>query len=191
MLKRIVLAMNIEVDDVNNKIRNGVNKWHEDNFIQFCMEDAYFLDIITKNLINYEYPKDVVDAFKRGNYKYVFESFKDQESYMKFFEEAFHDMNRFIFLKYEADTYLDRELTGHLVLPIAYSGNRPHVQHTYIGWVTPRSISHLTNHENLTEEAAHLFQEAYSNFLRKHKDEFDVFFDGATAEEVMEYIRSL
>jgi len=191
MLKRIVLAMNIEIDDVNNKIRNSVNPWYVDNFIQYCMEDAYFLDIITKNLIHHKYSKDIVDAFKSGNYKYVFESFKDQESYIKFFEEAFHDMNRFIFLKYEATTYLDKELNGLVVLPIAYSGNRPQVPHTYIGWVTPHSIDHLVTHENLSEEAANLFQESYSNFLRSHKDKFDVFFDGNSAEEIIEYMRSL
>ncbi len=191
MPNRVVLAMNIEIDDVNNKIRNNINNWHADNFIQFCMEDAYFIDIITKNLIKHDYPKSTIDAFKAGDYKSVFESFTDQESYMKFFEEALNDMNRFIFLKYESDTYLDRELTGHVVLPIAYSGNRPHIEHTYIGWVTPKSITHLTTHENLTEEAAHLFQDSYSNFLRSKKDEFDVFFDGSTAEEVLEYIRSL
>jgi hypothetical protein len=191
MLKRVVLAMNIEVDDVNNKIRNGVNNWHVDNFIQFCMEDAYFLDIITKNLIKHNYPKDVVEAFKSGDYKYVFESFKDESSYLKFFDEAFHDMNRFIFLKYEADTYLDRPLEGYVILPIAYSGNRPPVPHTYIGWVTPHNINHLLNHEHLTEEAAHLFQDSYSTFLRQRKDEFDVFFDGSSAEEVIEYIRTL
>jgi len=191
MLKRVVLAMNIEVDDVNNKIRNGLNNWHVDNFIQFCMEDAYFLDIITKNLISHDYSKDVVEAFKSGDYKYVFESFKDEQSYKMFFQEALHDMNRFIFLKYEADSYLDRSLEGYVVLPIAYSGNRPVVPHTYIGWVTPHSINHLLNHEHLTEEAAHLFQDSYSSFLRERKDEFDVFFDGSSAEEVMEYIRSL
>ena len=191
MLKRVVLAMNIEVDDVNNKIRNNINNWHADNFIQFCMEDAYFLDIITKNLIQHNYPKDIIEAFKSGDYKSVFESFKDQTSYMKFFEEAFYDMNRFIFLKYESDTFMNQELQGYVVLPIAYSGNRPHGPHTYIGWVTPRSINHLVTHENLTEDAAHLFQESYSNFLRQRKGEFDAFFDGSTAEEVMEYIRTL
>jgi hypothetical protein len=191
MLKRVVLAMNIEVDDVNNKIRNNINNWHTDNFIQFCMEDAYFLDIITKNLIQHNYTKDIIDAFKSGDYKSVFESFKDQTSYMKFFEEAFYDMNRFIFLKYESETFMNQGLQGYVVLPIAYSGNRPHVPHTYIGWVTPRSINHLVTHENLTEDAAHLFQESYSNFLRQRNGEFDAFFDGSTAEEVMEYIRTL
>lgn len=191
MLKRVVLAMNIEVDDVNNEIRNKINGWHVDNFIQFCMEDAYFIDIITKNLITNNYPKDIIEAFKSADYKRVFESFKDQDSYKKFFKEAFYDMNRFIFLKYESDTFIDKNLEGYVTLPIAYSGNRPSVPHTYIGWVTPRSIKHLVTHENLTEEAAHLFQESYSNFLRDHKDEFDVFFDGSTAEEVLEYIRSL
>jgi hypothetical protein len=191
MLKKVVLAMNIEIDDVNNAIRNKVNNWHADNFIQFCMEDAYFLDIVAKNLIQHEYPQDVIDAFKRGDYKYVFESLQDQDTYIKFFEEAFHDMNKFIFLKYESDVYIGRELEGHVVLPIAYSGNRPHVPHVYIGWVTPRSIHHLVTHENLSEESAHLFQESYSNFLRKHKDKFDVFFDGNSSEEVIAYIRSL
>lgn len=191
MLKRVVLAMNIEVDDANNTIRNGLNNWHVDNFIQFCMEDAYFIEIITKNLIQNNYSKDVVDAFKSGDYKYVFESFKDEASYLKFFDEALHDMNRFIFLKYEGDTYLDRELEGLCVLPIAYSGNRPQVPHTYIGWVTPHNINHLLTHEHLDEEAAHLFQRSYSTFLRQRKDEFDMFFDGSSAEEVMEYIRKL
>jgi len=191
MLKKVVLAMNIEVDDVNNTIRNNINSWHVDNFIQFCMEDAYFLDIVTKNLIRHKYPNATIEAFKAGDYKTVFESFKDQDSYIKFFEEAFYDMNKFIFLKYEADTYQAQPLQGYAVLPIAYSGNRPHVPHTYIGWVTPRSIKHLVTHENLNEEAAHLFQESYSNFLRNHKDKFDVFFDGSSAEEVLEYIRTL
>lgn len=191
MLKRVVLAMNIETYDANNKIRNTCNNWHVDNFVQFCMEDAYFLDIVTKNLIKHKYPKDVIDAFKAGNYKYVFESITDEASYIRFFEEAFDDMNRFIYLKYEADTYLDIDLADHVVLPIAYSGNRPHVDHIYIGWVTPLSVEHLIEHEKLTSEAAHLFQKSYSNLLRKHKDEFDVFFDGNSVEEVIGYIKSL
>lgn len=191
MLKKIVLAMNIEVDDINNTIRNRMNNRLVDSFIEFCMEDAYFLDIIVKNLIRYQYSEDVVNAFRSGDYKYVLESIKDEETYLKFFREALEDMNRFIFLKYEANSYLGHDLTGYAVLPIAYSGNRPQTEHVYIGWVTPHSTTHLLKHERLDLDNANLFQKSYSNFLRQHKDEFDVFFDGNSAEEVIEYMRSL
>ena len=182
--------MNVEVDEVND-IRNKMNNWAVDDFIQFCMEDALFHDIVAKNMQKYGYSKHVVDSFVNKDYKTVFESFDTREDLIEYFEKCFHDMNRIIYLKYEADTYKDLDLDGYAILPVAYSGTRPFTPHTYIGWVTRLDPTHLIEHENVVEHKALLFQEAYSDLLRKHKDEFDVFFDGATIDEVMEYIRTL
>ena len=190
MLKKVVIAMNVEVNEVND-IRNKMNNYAVDDFVQFCMEDALFHDIVKKNMQSHGYPKQIVTAFETKDYKTVFEWFDSHDSLIEYFEKCFYDMNRIIYLKYEATTYKDIDLEGFAILPVAYSATRPYTPHTYIGWVTPFDTTHLIEHENVNDDKARLFQEAYSDLLRKHKDEFDVFFDGAAIEEVMEYIRSL
>ncbi len=186
MLTKIVLVMNIEVDEIYT-LRNTLNSRLNDDFVQYCTEDSIVFNRMIANLKS-KYSKPLVDLFASHNYNDVITQFNDEEL-ITFFEVAFDKTNDLVYYRFEANTYSQYELSGTIVLPTAYDGLRPK-NAKYIGWVTPHNIKHLVEHEGLTEENASRVQNALSYILRKHKDEFDIFFDGSSVEEVMEYIRN-
>lgn len=188
MLNKIVLAMNIEVDEVY-EIRNQTNRGVNAEFIEFCIEDSYVRERALKNLITNKMSPDIIAAFKKLDLQTVFSSVPD-EQLVDFFEKMCYKLNDMIYTKFEANTYKHHDLSGTIVLPVVYSGNRPFTDHKYIGWITPYSIDHLLEHEKITEDVASKVQLRYAEMMRKHKDEFDVFFDGSSIEEVLEYINN-
>jgi hypothetical protein len=188
MPNKIVLAMNIEVNEVYN-IRNQTNGRLSNAFVEYCIEDSYVRERALKNLVANKIDRKVVEAFKVLDLQTVFSSVPDDEL-VDFFEKMCYKINDMIYTKFESDTFKHYDLRGTIVLPVVYSGNRPFTQHKYIGWVTPHSIDHLLEHEKITEEVATKVQLSYAELLRKHKDEFDVFFDGSPIEEVLEYINN-
>lgn len=186
MLTKIVLVMNIEVDEIYT-LRNTLNSRLNDEFVQYCTEDSIVFNKMIANLKS-KYPKALVDLFIAHNYNDVIGQLSSEEL-ITFFEIAFDKTNDLVYYRFEANSYSQYELSGKVVLPTAYDGLRPK-DALYIGWVTPHNIGHLVEHEGLTEENAAKVQIAMSTILRKHKDEFDMFFDGSSVEEVMEYIRN-
>jgi len=187
MLTKVVLAMNIEVDEIYT-LRNSINNRVNDDFVQYCTEDSIVFNKMIANLKT-RYPKPLVDSFVARDYDNVISQLTN-EDLITFFEIAFDKTNDLVYYRFEANTYSQYELSGKIVLPTAYDGLRPNGA-KYIGWVTPFSIEHLVQHEGLSEVNATRVQCAMSTILRDHKDEFDVFFDGSPVEEVMEYIRAL
>jgi hypothetical protein len=187
MLTKIVLVMNIEVEDIY-RIRNAINNPMTDEFVQYCAEDSIVFNKMIANLRN-TYPKPLVDDFVSHNYNAVLDQLNDDEL-VKFFEVAFDKTNDLVYYRFEASTYSMYELSGKIVLPTAYDGLRPK-DAVYIGWVTPHDIEHLIEHEGLTEHNANRVQNALSIILRKNKDDFDMFFDESPLEEVLEYIRNV
>lgn len=187
-MRKIVLVMNIEVDEVY-EIRNRTNRGVSNAFVEYCIEDSYIRERALKNLIaNHTDPK-IIEAFKALDLQTVFSLVPD-DKLVDFFEKICYKLNDMIYTKFESDTFKHYDLRGTIVLPVVYSGNRPFTEHKYIGWVTPYSIDHLLEHEKITEDVATKVQLSYAELLRKHKDEFDVFFDGSPIEEVLEYINN-
>lgn len=180
--------MNAEVDEVN-QIRNRVNNQFNDKFIQYCTTDSLVHERINKNFIQNGYSKEIIKAFENNDYNLCVQLI--QEPLDIFLEKIFSDVNTITFLKFESPTFIDKDISDTVVLPVVYSGEKPDFDCVYIGWITPHSPQHLIDHEKFDEEVANKFQYAYAEMLRKHKEEFDVFFDGNSIEEVTEYIRSL
>ena len=178
--------MNPEVDD--HTIRNTVNSWVNDNFVQYCAEDFIVFNRMITN-IKKVYPASVVNRFVERDFNTLIENFSD-EALIEFFEIAFKGVNDLIYYRFEANTYSQHDLTGKIVLPIGYDGTRPN-DVIYIGWVSDQPVDHLMEHEGLTEHNAIRMQKALNTILRKNKDVFDVFFDGNSTEEILEYIQSL
>lgn len=188
MLNKVVLAMNMEVNEVYD-IRNRTNRGVSNAFVEYCIEDSYVRERALKNLIANKVEPKIIEAFKALDLQTVFSSIPDDEM-VDFFEKMCYKLNDMIYTKFESDTFKEYDLRGTVVLPVVYCGNRPFTQHKYIGWVTPHSIEHLLEHEQITEEVATKVQLSYANLLRKHKNEFDAFFDGSPIEEVLEYINN-
>jgi hypothetical protein len=186
MLNKVVLAMNIEVDEIY-QIRNRTSNKIGKHFVEFCIEDSYVRERALKNLIANKIDPEIIGAFKKLDLQTVF-SAVPAEQMVDFFEKMCYKINDMIYTKFESDTYREFDLSGTIVLPVVYSGNRPFTDHKYIGWVTPFSTEHLLEHEKITEDVATKVQLRYSEMLRKHKDEFDVFFDGSSIDEVLEYL---
>jgi hypothetical protein len=188
VLNKIVLAMNIEVDEVYD-IRNQTNDKLSNAFVEYCIEDSYVRERALKNLIANKFDSKVIEAFKVLDLQTVFGSIQE-DKLVDFFEKICYKLNDMIYIKFESDTFKEFDLNGKVVLPVVYSGNRPFTPHKYIGWVTPHNIDHLLEHEKITADVATKVQLSYAELLRKHKDEFDIFFDGSTIEEVLEYINN-
>lgn len=186
MLTKIVLAMNPEIDDYT--IRNTINNRVNDAFVQYCAEDNIVFSRMVSN-IKQAYPSNIANWFVNRQFNNVVEFFSDDEL-IKFFETAFYKANDLIYYRFEADTYGVYNLSGKVVMPIGFDGTRPQ-NAIFIGWVSEQSADHLMDHEGLTEANAKRVQLALDTILRKNKGMFDVFFDGNSTEEVMEYIRSL
>ena len=186
MLRKIVLVMNMEVDEVYH-IRNLTNRGVNNEFIHFCIEDSYVRERALKNLIHNNVDPKIIEAFKKIDLQTVFDSVKEEEL-SEFIEMMCKGINDIIYTKFEATTFKDHDLDGTVVLPVVYSGNRPFVEHTYVGWITPFDITHMLEHEKISEDVANKVQKNYGVMLRKHKDEFDVFFDGSSIQEVLEYL---
>lgn len=187
-MRKIVLVMNIEVDEVY-EIRNRTNRGVSNAFVEYCIEDSYVRERALKNLIANNADPKIIEAFKVLDLQTVFSLVPD-DKLVDFFEKICYKLNDMIYTKFESDTFKHYDLRGTIVLPVVYSGNRPFTEHKYIGWVTPYSIDHLLEHEKITEDVATKVQLSYAELLRKHKDEFDVFFDGSPIEEVLEYINN-
>ena len=187
-MTKIVLAMNIEVDEVY-EIRNRTNRGVSNAFVEYCIEDSYVRERALKNLIANKFDPKIIEAFKVLDLQTVFSSIPNDQL-VDFFEKICYKLNDMIYTKFESNTFKEFDLQGKIVLPVVYSGNRPFTPHKYIGWVTPHNIDHLLEHEKITEDVATRVQLSYAELLRKHKDEFDAFFDGSSIEEVLEYINN-
>lgn len=187
-MPKVVLVMNAEVDEVN-QIRNKINNRFTDKFIQYCTTDSLVHEKINKNLIENKYSKEIIKAFQNKDYNLCVQLIL--EPLEIFLEKIFSGVNSITYLKFEANTFTDKDIIDTVVLPVVYSGEKPDFDCVYVGWITPHSPQHLVEHEKFDEETANNFQRAYANMLRGHKEEFDMFFDGNSTEEVMEYIRSL
>lgn len=185
MLKKIVLVMNFEVDEIY-EIRNMINSRLAEEFVTYCIEDSFVREKVLANIVSNGYDKTLINAFKAMDLETVFNAVSHSDM-----EKIFYKVNDIIFLKFEGNTYHEHDLDGVVVLPVIYSGSRPFTDHTYIGWVTPYDISHLIEHEKISKSAAEKAQNEYVTMLRNHCDEFDVFFDGNSIGDIVEYIRSL
>lgn len=188
MLKRVILFMSVEVDEVND-IRNNINNPVNDEFIQYCTDDGVIFNAMLAN-IKKKYSSFYNDM-KNKSFDAILSSVKTHEDLVKLCEDVFDKVNDMVYYRFEQDEYSCYELSGVVVLPTVLSNDEFKGECTKIGWVTPINTSHLIEHEHISEHNAQRFQLAYLDYLRKNKDRFDKFFDGDSIETVMEYIKSL
>ncbi len=187
MLKRVILFMNIEVDEVNT-IRNNMNNMLNDEFVQYCTDDGVVFNTILSN-VKKKYPS-MYEAVKSKSFEHVVSSIQTHEELVNFCEDVFDKVNDMVYYRFEQNEYASYELHDLVILPTVLSNDEFKGDCIKIGWVTPMDVSHLVDHENMTSHTAERFQLAYADYLRKNKDRFDKFFDGDSIETVMEYIRS-
>ena len=187
MLKRVILFMNIEVDEVNT-IRNNMNNMLNDEFVQYCTDDGVTFNAMLSN-VKKKYPS-LYEEMKEKSFENVLSSITSHEALVQLCEDVFDKVNDMVYYRFEQNEYASYELKGAVVLPTVLSNDEFKGDCVKIGWVTPIDVSHLVEHENMTSHTAERFQLAYADYLRKHKDKFDKFFDGDSIETVMEYIRS-
>lgn len=79
-----------------------------------------------------------------------------------------------------------------LVYPVV--SYKPQKVDHFIGWaVDPQDygVEHMGEHERIGEEAATQVSNAHNEWMRENQQQYDKFFDGASIDEVIQYIRGL
>lgn len=136
------------------------------------------------------YGEEVGAQWQRGDFTASITQAAEDGTLQAKFVYCFEQMFEQLFPYVIAQLPTDQKIV--LVYP-AISYKPEGVDH-FIGWaVDPQDygIEHMGEHERIEEQAATYLSNVHNNWMRENQQQYDKFFDGTTAQDIIQYIKGL
>jgi hypothetical protein len=136
------------------------------------------------------YGQETGDQWEQGNYTTSILQAAEDGSLQSKFIHCFETMYEQLF------PYVIDQLPTDQTIVLTYPavGYKPQGIDHFIGWaVDPQNygIEHMEEHERIEKEAALSLSDVHNNWMRENQQQYDKFFDLASIDDVIHYIRGL